>query len=87
MPRMMKLLQKTRVLRMGSTVLCSPTDFRYSYTLPIPNPNPISERELRIHAISVRSAAKRLRSLVSSVAVLRTEEVSLIANAAYRLKA
>ncbi len=33
----------------------------------MPNPNPISERQVRIHAMRVRSAASRVRSLPSSV--------------------
>ena len=43
----------------------------------IPNPNPISDRAVRIHAISVASAASRLRSLASLFARFGASGLSL----------
>src|SRR5882757_4152513 len=44
----------------------------------MPKPKPISESAVRIHAISVRSAASRLRSFASSLARLGTTGLSVI---------
>ena len=41
-----------------------------AWILLMPNPKPMSASEVRIHEFSVRSAAARLRSLASSVAIL-----------------
>src|ERR1700722_17154050 len=47
----------------------------------MPNPTPINESAVRIHAISVRSAASRLRSFASSLAMLAPTGLSLIGDA------
>src|ERR1700722_10925453 len=44
----------------------------------MPEPKPMSESAVRIPAISVRSAASRLRSFASSLAMLVTTGLSLI---------
>ena len=44
----------------------------------MPNPKPINESAVRIHAINVRSAASRLRSFASSLAMLGALDLSVI---------